>query len=180
MIYYFTPYLKNNLGQAYNHYCDMVPNDDDWITFMDGDIMQLHLDWSTKWETILELNSDAGIVTCMTNRAAKSNTDQVDHSMYNETDIRKHKTHANYLYEKYGYSTKHMSIDFMSGFFFSFKKELWKNIGGFTNGILDVDKSFYNRARKSNKSCIVAQGFYVLHYYRLNEGETYTKHLKVK
>ena len=177
MIYYFTPYQKGNLGQAYNHYCELVPNDDDWITFMDGDIMQLYLDWSEKWNSILLTNEDAGIITCKSNRAAKSNTDQIDHSMYNEQNIINHKNHAEYLYEKYYLNTNEMTIDFMSGFFFSFKKSTWKMVGGFVDGILDVDSCFYKAVKKTKKKCLVAQGFYVLHYYRMKEGENYKGHL---
>jgi GT2 family glycosyltransferase len=177
MIYYFTPFVKGDLGEAYNHYCSLVPDDDDWITFSDGDIMQLHLNWGEIWGSILDQNKDVGIVTCLTNRAATSNIDQVCKDMYNEKNIIKHKKYAQDLFDKNQYSTKLMTGTFLSGFYFSFKKRVWKEVGGFEKGILHVDRLFYNKVNSLGKKCIVAQGFYVLHYYRLLEGDKYTSHL---
>jgi hypothetical protein len=179
MIYYFTPYQTKNLGQAYNHYCDLVPNDDDWITFSDGDVMQLHLNWGEIWQSILERNNDAGIVTCLSNRAIKANIDQVVFEMYDKSDIIEHKKFALKLWNSNGYITKSMTQKIFSGFFFSFKKRTWKEVGGFMDGILHVDTDFFHKIIIKNKKCLVAQGFYVLHYYRLMEGCFYKKHLRI-
>lgn len=178
MIYYFTPYEKGNLGRAYNNYCKLVPDDNDWITFIDGDIMQLHTNWGDIWSTILNQNDDAGIVTCLTNRASPINNDQVMLNMYNETNIISHKIFALKQFELKQYSTKIMTNKFLSGFFFSFKKSTWKKVNGFIDGILNVDSNFYNKVKKINKECLVSEGFYVLHYYRFVEGWNYVQHLK--
>lgn len=183
MIYYFTPFIKNNLGQAYNHYCNLVPNDDDWITMMDGDIMQLHLDWGEKWSSIIENNSDAGIISCVTNRIGCPL--QKIGSMFNETSLVKHRNFAKQLFDKYQYSVQKINISpnysscCMSGFFFSFKKSTWKAVGGFNNGTLNVDTNFFKKVIR-HKPCYIAQGFYVLHYYRLLEGKDFKQHLKIK
>lgn len=177
MIYFFTPYLKDNLGSAYNHYCSLVPNNDDWITFMDGDVMQMHMNWADIWSDIIINNEDAGIITCVTNRVSKNNIDQVEHSMYDEKDILSHKNYAKKLYDSIGNETKEMKGTFLSGFFFSFKKKTWLECGGFSDGILHVDANFYQKIKKIGKKCLVAKGFYVLHYYRMGEGEKYTDHL---
>ena len=175
MIYYFTPYKKGNLGQAYNHYCNLVPNDSDWITMMDGDIMQLHMDWGEKWKKILKNNQDAGIVTCVTNRiySAKQLTTE---KMFAETNIVNHRKFAIDLFEEKKYTIEELD-DNLSGFFFSFKKSTWKKVGGFADGILNVDNDFLSKVKKIKK-CYVSKGFYVLHYYRLCEGKLYTKHLQ--
>lgn len=177
MIYYFTPFLEKNLGKAYNHYCELVPNEDDWITFMDGDVMQLHTNWGSLWSLILKNNKNAGLITCVTNRAAKNNKDQLSTDLYEETDILKHKKHAMKLLLKNNTLVEEMKGSFLSGFFFSFKKSTWREVGGFTDGILHVDKDFLKKVKKSKKTCLVAKGFYVLHYYRMFEGENSTKHL---
>lgn len=182
MIYYFTPFIKNNLGQAYNHYCNLVPNDDDWITMMDGDIMQLHMDWGDKWSAILENNPDAGIISCMTNRIGCP-LQRVDHT-FNETNIILHRNFAKELFEKYRYDLKPIvksnvySVSCMSGFFFSFKKSTWKSINGFTNGNLHVDTNFFKKVINI-KQCFIAKGFYVFHYYRLLEGKNFVNHLEI-
>jgi cellulose synthase/poly-beta-1,6-N-acetylglucosamine synthase-like glycosyltransferase len=176
MVYYFTPFIKNNLGEAYNHYCNLVPEDDDWITFIDGDVMQLHTNWGDIWHKIIHENDDAGIISCLTNRITKSNIDQLCHNMYDETDILKHKAYAIKIFNENQYSVKEMKNSFLSGFFFAFKKSTWKQVNGFENGILHVDKQFYRKVKKI-KRCFIATGFYVLHYYRLLEGHTYKDHL---
>jgi hypothetical protein len=178
MIYYFTPYEEGDLGKAYNFYCNLVPNDDDWITMMDGDIMHLNMDWGKKWQDIINQNTNAGLVTCMTNRVAINNMDQVCHEMYNETDIIKHRKYSIDLFAKNKFATKQMTGKFLSGYFFSFQKSTWKKVNGFkTNGILNIDSDFYNKV-KQIKPCVVATGFYVLHYYRMMEGKDHKEHLK--
>ena len=179
MIYYFTPYKKGNLGQAYNHYCNLVPNDNDWITMMDGDIMQLHMNWGEKWKKILKNNQDAGIITCVTNRVY----DQMDKQlakkeMFEESDLKNHRKFALDLFEEKKFTLEKLD-NFMAGFFFSFKKSTWKKVGGFINGILDVDNDFLRKV-KTIKECYVAKGFYVLHYYRLCEGRYFKDHLQIK
>lgn len=171
MIYYFTPYQKGNLGSAYNHYCSLVPDKNDWITFIDGDVMTLYLDWADRWEKILYTNDDAGIIAASTNRAAMSNLDQVHIKMFQETDILKHKEYAEKLFlENYTYC-EIMQNQYLSGFFFSFKKQIWLDVNGFKDGILGVDTDFYEKVRQY-KSCLVSKGFYVLHYYRFLENKT--------
>lgn len=176
MIYYFTPYQHKNLGAAYNHYCSLVPNDDDWITIMDGDIMQLHLNWGEIWSCILEKNDDAGIVTCKTNRASITNDFQLCKNMFNISDILEHKQYAIKIFNEFKYETKTIKSSFMSGFYFAFKKSIWKQANGFANGMLHVDKNFFLKVNEI-KPVKLALGYYVLHYYRMYEGSDYTKHL---
>lgn len=176
MIYYFTPFIQGNLGKAYNFYCNLVRGDDDWITFIDGDVMQLNMNWGSIWQDILNENNDAGIVTCKSNRASKGNYDQVCFEMYDQTSILEHRKYAKKLFEDKKLQVKKMKGQFLSGFFFSFKKKTWASVGGFEEGILDVDSKFFKKV-KDKKSCLVAQGFYVLHYYRMLEGYLFKNHL---
>jgi len=179
MIYYFTPYAEGNLGEAYNHYCSLVTNENDWITFVDGDIMMLHLDWAKKWEKIIQENQDAGIVTCVTNRIASPR--QKMGSMYKETNILEHKKFADNLYNQHNTKTTILKTK-ISGFFFSFKKSVYNKLGPFKDGILSVDYDFSQKILDSGMTIKLAIGFYVLHYYRFLEnpdnGASYTKHLK--
>lgn len=175
MIYYFTPYIKSNLGMAYNHYCELVPDDDDWITFIDGDIMLLLMDWGEIWQKIIDNNPNAGIISAITNRVFP--TYQKVQNMENERDISIHRNFAQERFDTYQYSVTPAPQNNISGFFFSFKKSTWKKIGGFDDGILTVDWKFSNKVKKLQLPLLVAEGFYVLHYYRLNEGSRYTTHL---
>jgi len=177
MVYYFTPFYKGDLGKAYNHYCELVPNDDDWITFSDGDVLQLHLDWGDIWGKILEENDSAGIVTCLTNRIGSK--EQLYDGSYLAKDILTHKKIANNLLKLNNIRTKNISSA-ISGFFFSFKKSTWTKVGGFKKGILGVDRDFAKKVHEANLSIKIAYGFYVFHYYRFLESPekgNYTDHL---
>jgi hypothetical protein len=179
-IYYFTPYKKHNLGEAYNHYCSLVPNDNDWITLMDGDVMQLHCNWGDIWSSIINQNEDAGIISGVTNRVAFTNKYQLCHEMFKIKNILLHKKYALSLFDKYKYNTINLSnFNFLSGFYFSFKKSTWKLVSGFKEGILDVDTDFFSKVSK-HLPCKIAKGFYLLHYYRMLEDidrGRYTDHL---
>lgn len=166
MVYYFTPFFEKNLGQAYNNYCELVPNDDDWITFMDGDVMQLHLNWGEIWGKILEKNNDAGIITCMTNRLGCKN--QLVPKMFTVQDILIHKLMANRLFNINKFAVANLN-EKIAGFFFSFKKSTWKKVGKFIDGILAIDFDFSQRVLNSGMDIRLATGFYVFHYYRFLE-----------
>lgn len=176
MIYYFTPYFDSNLGLAYNHYCDLVPGDDDWITFIDGDVMTLLMNWGDVWQKIINNNPNAGIISAITNRI--NPVYQKVSNMEQEKDISIHRNLAQKRFDTYQYNVTEIDESNISGFFFAFKKSTWKKVGGFDNGILSVDWKFSNKVKKIQLPLLVAEGFYVLHYYRLNEGIKYTKHLK--
>lgn len=176
MIYYFTPAIIGNLGAAYNHYCNLVPNADDWITLIDGDVMQLHLDWVQKWENILHACDDAGIVTCLTNRIG---TPQQRHPNVEQLDsILQHRRVAEHLFNQHKYTTVETSQP-VSGFFFAFKKRTWQQVGGFVDGVLHVDYTFSRAVLQRGLKIYVAAGYYVLHYYRFLEAADgkYTAHL---
>ena len=68
-IYYGIPYaLDKNLGAEYNQYMELLPNNDDWMIFRDGDTMFLTFDWGHAIAEIINKLPDAGIITCQTNR----------------------------------------------------------------------------------------------------------------
>lgn len=179
MVYYFTPFYEKNLGLAYNKYCELVPNDDDWITLMDGDVMQLNMNWGQIWEKILNQSQDAGIVTCLANRTfCKA---QLAPKMFTVQDILVHRLMAKRLFNMNGYSV-HILNQKITGFFFSFKKSTWKKVGKFIDGVLAIDYDFSQKVLDIGMDIRVATGFYVFHYYRFLEdrekGIGFQHHLK--
>jgi GT2 family glycosyltransferase len=179
MVYYFTPFYDKDLGEAYNRYCELVPNDDDWITLMDGDVMQLNMNWGQIWEKILEKNDDAGIVTCLTNRI--STPCQLAPKMFAVENILAHRLMAKRLFSMHGYTTEKIN-EKICGFYFSFKKKTWKKVGKFINSILAIDYDFSQRVLDFGLDIRVAKGFYVFHYWRFLEdpkkGVNFKYHLK--
>jgi len=177
MIFYFVPYsLSKNIGQAYNQYMSLLPNDNDWGVLMDGDTMFLTFDWGHAIAEVINKLPDAGIITCQTNRIRQKK------QLYDESspDILVHRLIAKTLDEKYRGQTRKINTH-ISGFFMAIKKKTWKDVGKFPEAdgkLLTVDNAFSNKIIRSNKNIYLMRGMYVFHYYRFAEGKNYTDHLR--
>jgi hypothetical protein len=72
MIYTFVAYApaehEKDLAWAYNHYMNMLPNDDDWACFIDHDAMFTTPDWYPQMESIIRKNPEYSCFTVTTNR----------------------------------------------------------------------------------------------------------------
>lgn len=191
MIYFFTPYsFEYNLGKAYNDYCKLIPNDDDWIVVKDGDIMFLGNEWGKQFQVLADKYPNAGIITCITNRT--SNPQQMYKDEISENaDIRYHRQIALHLQNtNYDIVTEAKLV--ISGHVMMFKKSTWreakffpeflseKGVLKYNKNIATVDNRFSSRVMKTGKKILVSQGIYALHYYRLNEGAKYRNHLGLK
>ena len=177
-IYYFVPYsLSRNIGQAYNQYMELLPNDEDYGVLMDGDTMFLTFDWGHHIAEVIKKLPDAGIITCYTNRIAKNRI-----QLYGEdsTDIIIHRALAKKLDKDFRGSYRKINQK-ISGFFMAIKKKTWKEVGKFPempNKILDVDGLFSSKILRAGKSIYLMRGMYKLHYYRMAEGRKYKDHLR--
>jgi GT2 family glycosyltransferase len=174
-VYYFTPYATDkNLGAAYNEYMQLLPNDDDWACFLDGDVMFLIPDWGDVIHQAIEKHPDTGMFTCYTNRV--NNPQQLYRGSFNENgDIRAHRNIAIACRE----INRCRAIPLtrvISGMMMIIQKKTWKEFR-FTDGLLKVDTDISRRLLKSGKPVRLIQGIYLLHYYRMNEGRKYTEHL---
>lgn len=179
MIYYFTPYsLDKNIGKVYNHYASLVPGDDDWIFFLDGDMIFLTPDWGHQIDRFINKNKDAGIITCYTNRVGWRQQ-RFNGEMSDNTDISLHHNIAMMLRDHQYLKSKFLSVG-CGAYFFGFKKSTWNEIKFDENiGILGVDSDFSERVLKSGRTIVLMCGLYVFHYYRLLEGRKNKKHLKL-
>lgn len=169
MIYYFTPFdLDKNLGRAYNQYCTLVPNDEDWICFTDGDSMFLTSNYGQQIQDIINKYPEVHLFTCLTNRVGNVRQ-RYNGEMSNVSDIMYHRQVALDL-QKNCYDQIQYINKFISGHFMLFKKKTWSEIGGFPDGLLRVDNKFSTRVLRKPGIIAVMKGVYLFHYYRLHAG----------
>ncbi len=175
-IYFFTPFaLDMNLGAAYNHYMTLLPNDDDWACFLDGDTMFLTPDWGKLIEETVSLFPDTGMFTCYTNRV--NNHQQLFNGKISETrDIISHRNIAKVCRELHRKKTKLLTRT-ISGLMMIIQKKTWKEFP-FRDGLLGVDTDISQRLLHAGKEIRLIESVYLLHYYRLTEGKSYKKHLQ--
>jgi GT2 family glycosyltransferase len=181
MIYHFIPYsLEKNIGKAYNDYCKIVPNDDDWIAVQDADCMILTPNYGVLLQKYIYRYPETGIFTCWTNRIKPNNKNinqQLIQEMFNERDIIKHREKALTLYSLNNGGFKEITR-IISGYFMMFKKKTWLEVGGFREeGMLKVDNDFSRKVLQSGKKILLMQMLYCFHYYRMLEGWQDKSHL---
>jgi GT2 family glycosyltransferase len=183
MIYNCKPYAnkseKKNLGKVYNREMERLPNDDDYMIFVDHDAMPTTYDWQNQIESIIEKNPSIGAFTAKTNRVfCKWQLAPVDRS---SNDIAYHRDQGQAILNKFGTKLRNVTTASpMSGVVIVLKKSTWKKIGGFKDGMLGVDNDFHNRLRKKQERLFLMEGIYFYHWYSNSnlEGKRNTDHLK--
>jgi GT2 family glycosyltransferase len=174
-IYYFTPYaLDKNLGAAYNHYMELLPGNDDWACFLDGDTMFLSPDWGHLIEKAISEFPDTGMFTCYTNRV--NNKEQLYRGVFNNNrDIIAHRNIALVCHE-IGKNRAKKLTRMVSGMMMIIQKKTWREFP-FSDGLLGVDNDISQRLLNAGKEVRLIESIYLFHYYRLAEGRTYKNHL---
>lgn len=163
-IYYSNPFsIEKNIGKAYNQFCDLVPNDDDWIVLQDGDILYLTSDWGRRIYDSLKKDGDKyGLVSCYTNRLASSS--QLHNSKRSDNHDIKHHAKIAESYTKTG--IKEHRATGVAGLFMAFKKSTWKAVGGFAEDSISFDTDFSQRVRRKGMKIGLMTNLYVYHWYR--------------
>ena len=133
MIYFSSPYLKGNVGKAYNLFCESVPVGA-WICLTDADTMFLNAKYGSQLQTYIELYGDEiDLFTAYCNRVGEKRQ-VLNERISNDSNIITHYKIAEQLTNQ---PPKIKFIDVpISGFLMLFRKELWKEVGGFMDGIL--------------------------------------------
>jgi GT2 family glycosyltransferase len=175
-IWCFVPYTnEKNLGKAYNEYCELVPNDDDWIVIKDGDVMFLTPDFFELITEHISEHPDTGIFTCLTNRIGTLS--QLYEGKISEIrDIGYHREIAMSIRNN---KTTTLTNYPVSSLVMCFKKNTWKDVGKFREDkkFLGVDYDFSHKILNNGLDIRIMNNIYVFHYYRLLEGAGYIEHL---
>ncbi len=174
-IYYTTPYdVTKNLGKYYNDFMRMLPNDEDFACFVDGDTIFTTADYGHAVHEVVSYYPNIGCFTCCTNRVGFST--QIAPGVNVETnDIAYHRNFGKKLYETYGTQCKDITLVkspvnkqiYMSGVMILLQKKLWKKIGGFhEDKILGIDNHLHKAIMLANEKIYLMQGIYIYHWYR--------------
>lgn len=170
----YAPHHTNkNIGQAYNDFVEMVP-DDDWICFLDHDAMFTTDDWYKQLEEIAgmieskpELQKQIGLLTVLTNRIG--NVEQIIF----RKDSEEAKNHDMYFHRRWGKSQQKFhrgslqkATNLISGIVMLFPKRVWLKTSGFKDGFLGVDNDFDKQVRELGYGTYIMKGIYCYHWYR--------------
>jgi len=156
---------NGNLGGAYNRLMQSV---DDWVCFLDHDILQLNPNWYHMClKAIDSVGHTAGWITGVTNAIACPNQYCPDAPKSN--DILEHMRYAKQRYRQFNDNLFFMDPATMglpfSGFMILTHKKAWQASGGFTDGFLGVDNIYFNNITKKGYKAYVMPGLYMYHVY---------------
>lgn len=171
MIYYSIPYDTNkNIGKYYNDFMKIIPNDDDYVCFVDGDTIFTTSDYGHLIQSAIEQNPDVGCFTAYTNRIG-CDWQIAPHVDTDSNDINYHRKFGSQMSDVFGSTcldvTNYSDKKLMSGFLFIIKKSTWAKIGCFVeNGMLGVDNDLHRKLKKCGEKLYLIQGLYLYHWYR--------------
>lgn len=182
MIWFFTPYsIEKKMFSAWDKYMDLVPNPDDWVCMMDGDILFLRSDFGHHIQAYIDRYPDTGIFTCYASRSGtpymmpekniSTNSSIIDHRI---------KAEKHYKYQNLEVADIEKRV---TGHLMVIKKATWLSIRNqvsekcIDKDILSVDSAISNTVLACGMKIRLMKGIYVLHYYRLVEGAKSKKHL---
>lgn len=167
-IYFFTPYgTQKDLGKCYNDMMALLPNDDDYACFTDGDSMFTTHTFGHQLKDITEKYPEVPLFTCVTNRVGTNY--QLVEGMWDVEEMATHWMVGDHLKNKnYDECLDITNNSPISGVLMLIRKKEWQECGGFQEGIgmLGVDNSIHYRIRDLGKKIYLMTGVYVQHFYR--------------
>lgn len=182
MIYFFTPYsFEKKLFEAYDTYMNLLPSDDDWACFLDGDTCFFENDFGHQIKRYTEKFPGAGILTSYSSRSAYQFMVPKD-TLQDSDSITYHRKRSQEILKKYDGLVKVID-DHIAGHLMCIRKKTWKIIRTKLQKVVDganllgVDTQISNLVRSYGMKILLMRGLYLFHYYRLVEGKKYKDHL---
>ena len=176
MIWFFTPYsFEKKMFSAWDHYMNLVKEEEDWICMLDGDVLFLISDFGHQMQQYIDLLPDTGLFTCYASRTSRQELRWKGSDMQNPS-ITYHRKKAEQLHDAYHGQTIELGNFNALGYLMLIKKSTWTTIRSQVQEltadkkILSVDTRISRAVRESGKKIILMKGMYVLHYYRMNNG----------
>lgn len=181
MVYYFTPYsLEKKLFDAFDHYMTLLPKDDDWACFLDGDTAFLRPDWGRVIDEYVRRYPGTGLFTCYASRCHYLCQRVEDADMCNDS-ILYHKDIADRL------ATGRFEVvevkRRVAGHLLLIKKSTWKRIRNAVavmtrnKKVLGIDTKISSAVMASGFRILVMKDIYLFHYLRMKEGIDNKSHL---
>jgi hypothetical protein len=153
-----------NLGLAYNEAMALLP-EDAWAVMQDHDAMPSTPHWFRQFREAIEFLPDAGAIVAMTNRIA-SPWQRIGDPQGN--DIAAHRRFGAER-EKVRTLLDVSNTKGWGGVAFALSKRVWKEVGGFADGLGCVDHSFHFRAQKAGRKIWMHEGIYHFHWRHFGE-----------
>jgi len=174
-IFYTTPYdVNKNIGRYYNEFMSMLPSDEDFACFVDGDTIFTTPDYGHAIHEVISSYPKVGCFTCYTNRVGFSA--QIAPGVDIESnDIAYHRKFGRKVFDTYGTQCKDITLIkspvnkqiYMSGVMIVLQKKVWKKIGGFhEDKILGIDNYLHKAIMNADERIYLMQGIYIYHWYR--------------
>lgn len=171
MIYYSNPYdLTRCIGKYNNEFLRILPHDEDFACFTDGDTIFTTPDFGTQISEVTKRYPDVSYFTCYTNRLGCKA--QLAPGVDQESnDMAYHKKIGVALQSIYGTQCKDITIQpgnqYVSACMTMIKKSLWKRVGYFSEeGMLGIDNDYHRRIIGVNEKIYLMEGVYIYHWYR--------------
>lgn len=165
-VFYNVPWSSSkNIGEAYNQFAQLVPNDA-YIAFIDADTIFTTSDYGTIIEECIMNYPGVEAFTAKTNRVGCS-WQIAKESVWSCDDMREHRRIGELYRDINGLKCKDRTDDkLFSGFFLVIKKSAWDAIGGAPDGMLGVDNAIHKRLREHGMRLYQMMGLYLYHWYR--------------
>jgi GT2 family glycosyltransferase len=156
---------NGNVGAAYNRSMESV---DDWVCFLDHDILNLNPNWyHIIKKAVATVGHAAGWITGVTNSIACPSQKCIEAPKNN--DILDHMKFARQRDRQFGdklFAIDPITIELaFSGFMILTHKKAWQAAGGFTDGFLGVDNIYFNNIVKAGFQAYLLPGLYMYHTY---------------
>lgn len=161
-LFAMVPYgIDRNLGAAYNRAMELLP-EDGWAVFLDHDAMPTTREWYRQLAEAVAFQPDAGAFCAMANRIGPEWQRVGDR---NNHDIRYHRRLGA---ERLAVRTL-LDVTCTKGFggvLFCVSKAVWREVGGFVDGLLCVDHGLHFALQRAGRTVWMHEGIYLYHWRR--------------
>ncbi|MGE4568034.1 MAG: glycosyltransferase family A protein [Bacteroidales bacterium] len=182
MIYFSTPYaFDKKLALAYDREFQRLPNPDDWLAIMDGDIAFLRADFGHHIQEYIDKYPGTGMFTCYASRCHYKYIIPRDGND-KSADILFHKRIAESHAANLRLEVKPLAGN-ITGHLMVIRKDIWQRIRAYVlkrtknETIEAVDTSIGLALHAEKLPILLMRGIYVFHYCRLKEGYKSRAHL---
>lgn len=171
MIYYSIPWdSTKNIGKYYNAFMKILPSDNDFACFVDGDACFTTQTFGKQLEDVIQAHPECGCFTAMCNRIGCLYQQQPDINQRNN-DIAYHRAKGSEIWALHKTKINDISnVDpgqVLGGVLILLKKSVWKTIGGFKEfGMLGIDNDLHWKCMDHHEKVYLMRGIYLYHWYR--------------
>jgi GT2 family glycosyltransferase len=166
MIFYNIPWSSDkNIGKAYNAFIELLPTENDYACFIDGDAVFTTAFFGKQIQEIAEAYPECGLFTAMTNRVGSKYQLAGE---WKSNDMQEHRKIGAAICSNYSDTCIDISKQQpFSGVCILIRKSTWRKLGKFKEeGMLGVDTDIHLKAQAEGEKVYLMRGVYLQHWYR--------------